>query len=100
MQGLEKEFYIKSSATSSEEIGNDIHYGTRDKLIQKGISFTKRKADLTIGSIRALDIRVIFEDTEILYEGAVEDAPEEIKRLRYSKVENSDKMNCYVYNSN
>jgi len=43
-QGLEKEFYIKSSATSSEEIGNDIHYGTRDKLIQKGISFAKRKA--------------------------------------------------------
>ena len=25
-QGVEKEFYIKSSATSSEEIGNDIHY--------------------------------------------------------------------------
>ena len=43
-QGLEKEFYIKSSATSSEEIGNDIHYGTRDKLIQNGIPFTKRKA--------------------------------------------------------
>lgn len=43
-QGLEKEFYIKSSATSSEEIGNDIHYGTRDKLMQNGISFTKRKA--------------------------------------------------------
>ena len=43
-QGLEKEFYIKSSATSSEEIGNDIHYGTRDKLIQNGVSFTKRKA--------------------------------------------------------
>ena len=43
-QGLEKEFYIKSSATSNEEIGNDIHYGTRDKLIQNGISFTKRKA--------------------------------------------------------
>ena len=43
-QGVEKEFYIKSSATSSEEIGNDIHYGTRDKLIQKGIFFTKRKA--------------------------------------------------------
>ena len=43
-QGLEKEFYIKSSATSSEEIGNDIHYGTRDKLIQNGLFFTKRKA--------------------------------------------------------
>ncbi len=43
-QGLKKEFFIKSSATSSEEIGNDIHYGSRDKLIQNGISFTKRKA--------------------------------------------------------
>ena len=43
-QGLKKEFFIKSSATSSEEIGNDIHYGTRDKLIQKEIPFTKRKA--------------------------------------------------------
>lgn len=43
-QGLEKEFYIKSSATSYEEIGNNIHYGTRNKLIQKGISFENRKA--------------------------------------------------------
>lgn len=43
-QGLGKNFYIKSSATSNEEIGNDIHYGTRNKLIQKGIPFEKRKA--------------------------------------------------------
>lgn len=43
-QGLGKNFYIKSSATSNEEIGNDIHYGTRNKLIQKGIPFKKRKA--------------------------------------------------------
>ena len=60
----------------------------------------ERKAYLTIGSVRALDIRVIFENTEILYEGAVEEAPEEIKKLRYSKVENSDKMKFYVYNCN
>ena len=97
---IRKRILLKSSATSSEEIGNDIHYGTRDKLIQNGISFTKRKAYLTLGSVRALDIRVIFEDIEILYEGAVEDAPEEIKRLRYSKVKNSYKMNFYVYNTN
>ena len=45
-KGLEKEFLIKSSATSREEIGNDIHYGTADKLIQKGIPFEKRKATL------------------------------------------------------
>lgn len=46
----------------------------------------ERKAYLTIGSVRALDIRVIFENTEILYEGAVEKAPAEIKNLRYSNI--------------
>lgn len=30
----------------------------------------------------------------------MENASEEIKRLRYAKVKNSDKMNFYVYNSN
>lgn len=37
-RGLEKEFYIESAATSSEEIGNPVHYGTRKKLQQLGIS--------------------------------------------------------------
>lgn len=60
----------------------------------------EQKAYLTIGSVRTLDIRVILEDKEILYEGAVEEAPEEIKNLRYSKVKNLDKMNFYVYNFN
>jgi protein-tyrosine phosphatase len=35
---LEKEFYIVSSATSREEIGNPVHYGTRNKLREYGIS--------------------------------------------------------------
>ena len=43
-KGLSKEFVIKSAATSYEEIGNDIHYGAKEKLIQKNIPFTKRKA--------------------------------------------------------
>ena len=34
------------------------------------------------------------------YADFILDAPEEIKRLRYSRVENSDKMNFYVYNFN
>ena len=42
--GLSEEFYIQSSATSYEEVGNDIHYGTRKKLIQEGITFQKRQA--------------------------------------------------------
>lgn len=41
---LEDYIEVASAATSTEEIGNDIHYGTRDKLIQMGIPFTRRKA--------------------------------------------------------
>lgn len=37
-RGLEQEFYIESAATSSEEIGNPVHYGTRKKLQQVGIN--------------------------------------------------------------
>ncbi len=32
------EFYIRSCATSTEEIGNPVHYGTRRKLAEVGIS--------------------------------------------------------------
>lgn len=37
-QGLNGKFYISSSATSTEEIGNSVHHGTRKKLSQYGIS--------------------------------------------------------------
>ena len=36
-EGLESEFYINSAATSREEIGNGVHYGTRRKLAEVGI---------------------------------------------------------------
>ena len=35
--GLEGEFCIDSAATSTEEIGNGVHHGTRRKLAQMGI---------------------------------------------------------------
>ncbi len=41
---MENEFYIASAATSTEEIGNDIHYGTRRKLKEMGIPFSPRAA--------------------------------------------------------
>ena len=37
-------FHIESSATSKEEIGNDIHYGTKNKLKKVGVPFTPRRA--------------------------------------------------------
>ncbi len=35
--GLSSHFYIDSAATSTEEIGNGVHYGTRQKLREVGV---------------------------------------------------------------
>ena len=43
-KGLTSRFIIKSAAISYEEEGNDMHYGAKDKLNQKNIPFSKRKA--------------------------------------------------------
>lgn len=43
-KGLDDSFWIASSATSTEEIGNPIHYGTRQKLAEEHISVKERKA--------------------------------------------------------
>lgn len=43
-ENLEDKFYIVSSATSSEEIGNGVHYGTIRKLNQMNIPVENRVA--------------------------------------------------------
>ena len=42
--GRKDDFLIEPAATSREEIGNDIHYGTRTKLREMGIPFERRAA--------------------------------------------------------
>jgi GxxExxY protein len=42
--GRQDEFLIESAATSREELGNDMHYGTRTKLREMGIPFEQQKA--------------------------------------------------------
>ena len=42
--GIEKQFYLESSATSYEEIGNDMYYYAKEKLDEMGIPYKKRKA--------------------------------------------------------
>lgn len=42
--GLEHKFYIASAATSTEEIGNPVHYGTTERLQREGISTTGKRA--------------------------------------------------------
>ena len=43
-RGLAHQFYINSSATSTEEIGNPIHYGTRRRLQQAGVPLVEHRA--------------------------------------------------------
>ncbi|MBD5100436.1 MAG: low molecular weight phosphotyrosine protein phosphatase [Clostridiales bacterium] len=42
--GKEKDFFIASSATSCEELGNPVHRGTRAKLAEFGISCAGKTA--------------------------------------------------------
>ena len=42
--GIAEHFEICSSATSTEEIGNGVHYGTRRKLAEVGISAEGKRA--------------------------------------------------------
>lgn len=43
-EGLENEIIAASAATSREEIGNPVHYGTRAKMQQMGIPMTSHRA--------------------------------------------------------
>ena len=54
--GLESRFQIASAATSTEEIGNPVHRGTREKLRQAGISCAGKTArQLTRSDYAAYD---------------------------------------------
>ncbi|ODR43343.1 low molecular weight protein-tyrosine-phosphatase [Eisenbergiella tayi] len=37
-KGIANDFHIESAATSTEEIGNPVHHGTRRKLLEHGFS--------------------------------------------------------------
>lgn len=58
----------------------------------------ERKLYQAIGSARLLDIRVILDD-KIVYEGMVEDAPQEVKKLKYSDIKIKDKFEYQVYSN-
>lgn len=43
-QGMSDSIYISSAATSREELGSDMHRGSKNKLRQEGIPFQRRAA--------------------------------------------------------
>ena len=65
-KGLNDKFIVKSVATSYEEIGNDIHYDAKEKLTQKNIPFTKRKATrITAEDYNNYDFIIGMEESNI-----------------------------------
>ena len=61
--GLSDSIYVESAATSREEIGNDIHYGTKQKLDEMGIPYTRRKArQVTVEDYHNFDYLVIMDE--------------------------------------
>ena len=61
--GLANSIYIESAATSREEIGNDTHYGTKQKLDEMGIPYAPRKArQVTIDDYHRFDYLIIMDE--------------------------------------
>ena len=60
--GRENEFLIDSAATSTEEIGNRMHNGTRTKLRQMNIPFTEHRArQITIDDYEDWDFLICMD---------------------------------------
>ena len=64
--GLADEFIIDSAAVSREELGNGIHYGTRDKLKHMGIPCsTHRAVQVTRHDYDTYDLLIAMDQSNI-----------------------------------
>lgn len=65
-RGLADAFEIASAATSREEIGNPVHYGTRNKLAQFGISVAgKHAVQVTKRDYEYFDLLLVMDSNNI-----------------------------------
>lgn len=58
----------------------------------------KKRTYVEIGSGRLLDITV-YLDNNLVYDGMVEDAPDNVKKLKYSEVEIQGKIIYRAYSN-
>lgn len=66
--GLGSQFHIASAATSTEEIGNPVHHGTRNKLREHGISAEGKYAvQLKKKDYREYDYLIGMEQRNLFY---------------------------------
>ena len=61
--GLSDSIYIEPAGTSREEIGNDPHYGTKQKLDEMGVPYTRHKArQVTMEDYHNFDYLIIMDE--------------------------------------
>ena len=64
--GLHDNFEINSAATSREEIGNGIHYGTKTKLREMNIPFTEHYArQVTMKDYEYYDYLIVMDSNNL-----------------------------------
>lgn len=83
-KGMKDKFFIDSAATSSEEIGNGIHYGTKSKLDSVGIPYDNHKArKITKEDYSKFDFIIGMEERNIINIKRIigEDTNQKIYRL-------------------
>lgn len=91
-EGREKEFLIESAATSTEEIGNPVHRGTRQKLAQFNISVAGKTArQMTKKDYEEFDYIIAMDSFNIRnIERIVDDEENKVKKLLYFAGEMGD----------
>jgi len=63
---LAHKYHIESAATSREEIGNDVHYGTKNKLREEGIACPRRAArQVTKADYDAYDYLIVMDQMNV-----------------------------------
>ncbi len=82
-KGKSNQFIIESRATSSEEIGNPIHSGTRRILDRFNIDYSKKRASrITENDYNSFDYIIIMDEyNRINIERRIEDRYNKIKLL-------------------
>ena len=56
----------------------------------------EKRIYMPIGAGRLIDI-IVYLDDEKVYEGMIEEAPDEIKKLKYSDVKMENQLTYYAY---
>ncbi len=65
-RGIADRFYIDSAATSREEIGNGVHYGTRQKLAQVGVACENHRAvQVTRADYDKFDYLIVMDTNNV-----------------------------------